>query len=93
MVELLSREKTRSGSGIKRYGKLCKPLARLSLVAILFLFCVGCETTEGPGSVYCPQPNTREIDDYAVIVEAGPDRPAVRWVARVIAYCWPDEAR
>ena len=76
---------------MKRYDKRYERLARLSLVAILFLFCVSCETTDGPGTVHCPQPNTREIDDYAVIVESGPDRPAVRWVARVILYCWPDE--
>ena len=78
---------------MKQYGKRGRQLVPLLLAVTLSLFSAGCETTEGPGRVYCPQPNTREIDDYAVIVEGGPDRPAVRWVSRVIAYCWPDEAR
>ncbi|MCR9093469.1 MAG: hypothetical protein NXI30_04575 [bacterium] len=51
-----------------------------------------CATTSPVGAIRCPAPNTAEIDDYALIVEADPDRPAVRWVARVISYCWPDEA-
>ena len=37
-------------------------------------------------------PNTAEIDDYALIVQQDPDRPAVVWMARMISYCWHDEA-
>ena len=46
-----------------------------------------------PEDIYCPMPTTAEIDDYAAIVEADPDRHAVRWIARIIAYCFPDPIR
>lgn len=54
--------------------------------------CAACATIEPTAPRRCPEPNTVEIDDYTAIVEAGPDRPAVRWVGRLIGWCWPDEA-
>lgn len=66
-------------------------LARLLLAASLCAFCVGCGASSFH-PVRCPQPNAVEIDDYAMIVELDPGRPAVRWIGRVIGRCWPDEA-
>lgn len=75
---------------MQRSKRLGRRHALLSL-ALSLSMCCGCVTTELVGR-RCPAPNTTEIDDYAMIVEASPDRPAVRWVSRIIAYCWPDEA-
>ena len=70
-----------------------RTLRSLPLLGIsLLMLCVGCATTSPVGTVRCPEPNTEEIDDYASVVESGPDRPAVRWISRMIAYCWPDES-
>ena len=71
----------------KRRGRL----ARLCLAVSLLAFCAACSASRS-GPVRCPMPNTAEIDDYALIVEVQPDRPAVRWISRLIGYCWPDEA-
>ena len=67
-------------------------LVRLLLAASLLMCFAGCETVGPMADVRCPQPNTAEIDDYAVIVEADPDRASVRWIGRVIGYCFPDES-
>ena len=56
------------------------------------MLCAACATTEGTTPRRCPEPNAAEFADYARIVQAAPDRPAVRWVARVVAWCWPEEA-
>jgi len=87
---MLSYEMRSSGCG---RGLLSK-FVRLLLASSLFMFFVGCKTTPTPppDSIWCPMPNTTEIDDYALIVEAGPDRPAVRWISRMIAYCFPNKA-
>lgn len=44
------------------------------------------------GSRHCPQPSDVEVDDYELIVGADPDRPAVRWIGRIVGYCWPEHA-
>lgn len=64
----------------------------LLLLALSLSLCsVACQTIPTPPEdIYCPMPSTAEIDDYAAIVEADPDRHAVRWISRLIAYCWPD---
>jgi len=66
--------------------------SRLLMAGSLLLFCVGCQTIPTPPEhIDCPRPNTAEIDDYALIVESSPDRHAVRWISRMIAYCWPGD--
>ena len=70
---------------------VCRLLLSMPLaLSLSFGACQTVPTT--PPSIACPQPNTIEIDDYAVIVEGDPDRPAVRWVGRVIGYCWPERS-
>ena len=54
------------------------------------MFSAACAHDIGAGR-HCPMPSTSEIDDYDAIVEAGPDRMAVRWIGRMISYCWPKE--
>lgn len=67
-------------------------LSRLYLGLSLWTLCAACATTEPVLRPLCPQPNRLEETDYARIVAEGPDRPAVRWVSRVVGYCWPEEA-
>lgn len=58
---------------------------------VLLLHCAACSTPTMVSS-NCPQPNELEVDDYELIVDADPDRPAVRWIGRVVGYCWPEQA-
>jgi hypothetical protein len=72
-------------------------LVLLSLAISLWMFSTGC-ATEVFTARRCPQPNEVETRDYIRIVATGYDvstgrhRPAVEWMARVVAYCWPEEA-
>ena len=76
---------------MQRTSKPMRRRVRLLTALSLWMLSAGC-VTRIEAVRRCPEPQTAEIDDYAAIVEADPDRPAVRWVARVIGYCWPDEA-
>jgi len=79
-----------SGSGGSS-GRSGRGFCLLLLALSLSIGSAACRTIPTPPEdIYCPMPSTNEIDDYAVIVEADPDRHAVRWISRIIAYCWPD---
>lgn len=67
-------------------------LGRLSLALSLLMLFGGCAHLDGASARRCPEPNPIEEADYASVVAHAPDRPAVRWMARVIGYCWPEEA-
>lgn len=47
----------------------------------------GCSTVSpAPMERHCPKPTRAEAED---VIELG-DRPAARWIGRVMAYCWPE---
>ena len=67
---------------------------RLSAALRASILCValaGC-AHGGVAVKRCSEPTDAEIDDYESIVLADPERPAVRFVGRLIAGCWPEEA-
>jgi hypothetical protein len=66
-------------------------LARLSLVVSLLVYCGGCAKPIRVG-VECPRPTEVEVDDYDAFEYTYPYSPTVQWVARMIAYCWPELA-
>ena len=63
----------------------------LSMALLALLLCVGCSTPMTHRR-RCPQPSVVEIDDYEAVVFADPDRPVVRWVGRLVSFCWPEES-
>lgn len=64
-------------------------LRRLLMGLSLCVFCGGCATDGGPAKRLCPVPSDPEIDSYEAVVRSGAYEPHVRWVGRLIAYCWP----
>ncbi len=62
---------------------------RRFLVAISCGFFATC-SSPGPGAErLCPEPSDAEVDSYAAVVISGEYEPHVRWVGRLIGYCWP----
>lgn len=51
-----------------------------------------CATVPAVVGSPCPAPNWEEADDYMEIVTDDPTRPFVRWVGRLINYCFPIDA-
>ena len=92
----LSVTTTRSS---KRIGKRTRSRRLLFLALTLPTFSIACLTTKPPppAEIRCPKPNAEERADFRALVtegraERGDDRPAVRWIGRVVGYCWPRES-
>ena len=63
----------------------------LSMGLSLLMLSVGCAHTGGV-AVNCPRPTVAEIDDYELAIIRGRHESLVRWVSRLVAYCFPEEA-
>ena len=78
-----------------------RTLRRLSRAIRASLCCacfasVGCAHPGGVAPSVCPEPSWAETASYNRVVESHEYEPAVRWVGRLIAKCWPklaEEAR
>lgn len=58
------------------------------LLLLVLTSSAGCLNSSPPvASVHCPRPSESQATDYASLG----DRPATRWVGRLIGYCWPEE--
>ncbi len=71
-------------------------LSRLSRALRACLCCVcfasvGC-AHGGVAPGVCHEPNPLEELSWDKVVESGEYKPAVRWVGRLIAKCWPELA-
>ena len=73
---------------IKWTSRVVLPLLLISSL----LLCSACATATVVDGSPCPSPNWEESDDYAEVVTDDPTRPLVRWVGRLINYCFPVEA-
>ena len=72
-----------------RHAKMTKWRLGLPLLVLnLLVYSAGC-AHEYRAGINCPEPSYVEVGDYEAIVRHRPDRPAVRWVGRLVAYCWP----
>ena len=80
-----------NGSGLSGRG-LVQSQRRLLVALSLCLLFGGCVSPTTPDLLNCPQPSALETEDYAQIVSDDPDRHAVRWIGRVVGYCWPEKA-
>ena len=61
------------------------------LAASSCAFSVACATgSSGAVDPLCPVPSDAEVDDYDDLERSGKHRPTIRWVGRLISYCWPD---
>ena len=72
-------------------------LSRLSRALRASLFCacfasVGCAHHGGVAPSVCPEPSWAEEASWGDVVDSGEYEPAVRWLGRIIAKCWPDLA-
>ena len=75
---------------MRRSGRRNPSKGAASLAAISLAFCVGCSTVGVVERPLCPIPSEEEVDDYDELERSGKHRPTIRWVGRLIAYCFPE---
>jgi hypothetical protein len=83
--------KGQRGNVMQQLRTIRSRLVRLLLVVSLLVCFGGCAKPIRVG-VECPRPTEVEVDDYDAFQYTYPYKPTVQWVARMIAYCWPELA-